>query len=132
TFLVQTHIGYGLLLLPLSIWVAVHVVRHRHDWPARALGRALPWSGGWLAVLWLPVLIDQLFGTGNIGAIADYVLNTGESKAGVSRSFGWFAETFRFVPTWADGPLRTDPVSGYASASSPVWLLIPAALPTAP
>jgi len=128
TFLVQTHIGYGLLLAPLSVWVVIHVVRHRHEWPARALVRAIAWSVGWLTLLWLPVLIDQLFGTGNIGAISDYVLNTGESKAGVSRSFGWLADTFRFLPSWAGGPLRTDAVSGFASASSPAWLLIPAGL----
>ena len=31
TFLVQTHIGYGLLLLAPSVWVLVHLVRDRAD-----------------------------------------------------------------------------------------------------
>jgi hypothetical protein len=128
TFLVQTHIGYGLLLLPLSIWVVVRVVRDRRSTPAPTLRRAIGWSVLWLVVLWLPVLIDQLFGTGNIGAMSDYVLTTGEAKAGLVRSLGWFAERFRFVPTWAGGPQRIDAVSAFAAASSLLWLLVPAGL----
>ena len=79
-------------------------------------------------MLWLPVLIDQLFVTGNIGALTDYVFSTHEPKAGLSRSLEWFAERFRVVPTWAGGPRRIDAVSGFAAGSSAFWLLVPAAI----
>jgi hypothetical protein len=128
TFLVQTHIGYGLLLLAPSVWVAIRVVRDRRATPQRTFRRAVGWSIVWLVLLWLPVLIDQLFVTGNVGAIADYVLHTSEPKAGFARSIGWFAERFRLLPTWVGGPRRIDAVSGFASGSSPFWLFVPAAL----
>jgi hypothetical protein len=128
TFLVQTHVGYGLLLLAPSVWVAVRAVRDRRELPAGALRRAIRWSSVWLVLLWLPVLIDQLFVTGNIGALTEYVVTTGDPKAGFVRSIEWFAERFRVVPTWAGGPRRLDAISGFASGSSPFWLLIPAAL----
>ena len=69
TFLVQTHIGYGLLLLRArrSGSPSTCCATARDLTGARS-GRAITWSVGWLVVLWLPVLIDQLFVTGNIGA----------------------------------------------------------------
>jgi hypothetical protein len=127
TFLVQTHIGYGLLLLAPSVWVVAHLVRDRQRSDA-ALRRSIVWSVLWLVLLWLPVLIDQLFVTGNLGAVSDYVLNTHDPKAGFGRSIEWFAEQFELVPVWAGGPVRVDSVSGFATGASPAWLVTPVAL----
>ena len=60
--------------------------------PAHALRRAIAWSVGWLTVLWLPVLIDQLFVTGNIGAVTDYVVYTGDTEGRLRPEHRWFAE----------------------------------------
>ena len=127
TFLVQTHIGYGLLLLAPSVWVVVHLLRDRAR-PDPQLRRSITWSVVWLVVLWLPVLIDQLFVTGNLGAMTSYVFLGGDSKAGVLRSIEWFAEQFKIVPVWAGGPVRVDSVSGFATGASPIWLVTPVAL----
>ena len=129
TFLVQTHLGYGLLLLPPSVWVGVTVLRATPACDRRsALTRPLVWSALWLGVLWLPVLVDQLFVTGNVRQLAHYVVTTQEPHAGLQRGLGWFAEQFQFLPPFLGGSLRLEPLSGFAATASLWWLLIPAVL----
>lgn len=129
TFLVQTHLGYALLLLPPSVWVVVTVLQTT---PAterrRALARPLAWSTVWLAVLWLPVVVDQLFVTGNVRELVYYAVTTREPHAGLGRSAGWLAEQFQFLPAFLGGPLRRNAVSGFAASGPLAWLLVPAAL----
>jgi hypothetical protein len=129
TFLVQTHLGYALLLLPTSVWIVVVVLRNLPASERRAtLTRPLAWSAIWLVVFWLPVAVDQLFVTSNVRELVYYAVTTHEPHAGLGQSAGWLAEQFQFLPAFLGGPLRRVPVSGFAASSALVWLLVPIAL----
>lgn len=84
---VQSHIGYLPMLAMLAAAIAFI------SWHRRSFSSLLPRtarSRRWLiaitaAVLvacWLPVLIDQVVGTGNLGAITSYFVSPGEDPAG--------------------------------------------------
>ena len=76
SFLVQTHVSYGLVTAALLcagvVGAAVTVWRRRHDERPRVRSwvRALVVTAGVLALLWLPVLIQQLTQTpGNLATL---------------------------------------------------------------
>lgn len=65
SFLVQSHVGFGPLVA--ALWTTAVVGAWRHGVVTRRwllLGGLLP-----LVVLWLPPVIDQLFGSGNLWAL---------------------------------------------------------------
>jgi len=79
-------------------------------------------------VLWIPVLLDQLFVTGNVGAIWSYFTSDRGPAAGFSSAAGWFASEFRLVPPWLGGPLRLSVFTGWATTTTLLWLLVPLAI----
>ncbi len=130
TLLVQSHVGYApVVALPL-LWMAGHLVLDRRSDPEqrRTQRRPLAWSGLWLTLLWLPVLIDQLFVTGNLGATWQSLSDLRSDPAGPATALGWFANEFRWIPRWAGAPDRSVALSGWALPASLLWLAIPAGL----
>ena len=68
SLLVQSHVGFAALVVALwAIGTVGFCRRRRQDWR-----RTLGWSAGVLVVCWLPVLIDQIAGTGNLSDLARY------------------------------------------------------------
>lgn len=101
SFELQSHIGYLPMLAMLGI--AVFAI----SWRSKSMGALLPTStkqrfwvlGISFAVLigcWLPVFLDQVVGTGNLGAIARYFLSPGDSPAGFGTAFHVAADQLRF------------------------------------
>ena len=87
SFELQSHIGYLPMIVMLGIAVVVIT------WRRRAWSELLPTSrnGRWrvvgvsvavLVACWLPVVVDQIAGTGNLGAITQYFLSPGDQPAG--------------------------------------------------
>lgn len=129
TFLVQCHIGYLLLVACCALWLAWNLVsgarlpggRSRSDVVVRQAG----WAAAVAVVLWLPTVVDQLFGLGNLGRIVTYFTTTEEEVAGLATGAGLFAASFRVPPPWSGGPDGIDSFTGQAVPASLWWLLVP-------
>ena len=101
SFELQSHIGY----LPMLAMLGVSVFAIA--WRRKSFNTLLPTSikqRWWVLGLssavviccWLPVLLDQVAGTGNLGAIAHYFLTNGDSPAGFGTAFHVAADQLRF------------------------------------
>ncbi len=101
SFELQSHIGYLPMLVMLGLAIVVIA------WRRKSFTDLLPNSprqrwwvlGISLAVLvgcWLPVVVDQVAGTGNLGAIAHYFLQPGDSPAGFGTALHVAADQLRF------------------------------------
>lgn len=87
SFEVQSHIGYLPILAIVALAIAVMA------WRTARPNRLLPASGTrrrWVLIIsvavlvgcWYPVLVDQIAGTGNLGAMFRYFLDPGDRPAG--------------------------------------------------
>jgi hypothetical protein len=73
SFVIQTHVGYGLLVVGLLVLVLLVAVLGRDR---TGLGRWFALAGLVLVVLWLPPLIQQAAGhPGNLGEVARYFVH---------------------------------------------------------
>lgn len=101
SFELQSHIGYLPMLLMLAGAIAVIT------WRRKAFAALFPdsakqrmWIIGISVALlfgcWLPVVIDQVTGTGNLGAIADYFLSPGDTPAGFGTALHVAADQLQF------------------------------------
>ena len=101
SFELQSHIGY----LPMLAMLGVSVFAIA--WRRKSFNTLLPTSTKqrwWVLGLssavvigcWLPVFLDQVAGTGNLGAIARYFLSPGDSPAGFGTAFHVAADQLRF------------------------------------
>jgi hypothetical protein len=125
SLLLQTHLTYAYLVAGLTLWALVglgfHVRRVRAEaeqWSSHRR-RLLRWGGVTLVVLlsWIQPILDQLFGTGNLGN----VLRSSGSGDGmpVSRSARLVATVVATPPWWARPSFRDfDPVVGLATVAS--------------
>ena len=100
SFELQSHIGYLPMLAMLGVSVVVIT------WRRKSFNTLLPAStkqrfwvlGISIAVVigcWLPVLLDQVVGTGNLGAITHYFFSNGDSPAGFGTAFHVAADQLR-------------------------------------
>lgn len=100
SFELQSHIGY----LPMLAMLGVSVVAI--TWRRKSFDTLLPAStkqrfwvlGISIAVVigcWLPVLLDQVVGTGNLGAITHYFFSNGDSPAGFGTALHVAADQLR-------------------------------------
>ena len=128
--LVQTHIGYAFVVLLPGAWVAWRLTAQVRA--GRVSGAAvrtpLVWAVVWVMVLGLPILLDQLFVTGNLGAIWSYFSSDRGPAAGFATAAGWFATEFRPVPPWLGGPVHLEAFSGWAATTATLWLVVPTAI----
>jgi hypothetical protein len=101
SFELKSHIGY----LPMLAMLGISVVAI--TWRRKSFDTLLPTStkqrfwvlGISFAVLigcWIPVLLDQIVGTGNLGAIAHYFFSNGDSPAGFGTALHVAADQLRF------------------------------------
>ncbi len=111
TFLVQTHIGFVAMALPmLALGAGVLGVRAARGWGVRPerrrAVRATLVSGALLAVLWLPPLIDiAVHAPDNRDRILDYFSDPGEATQSIGNA--WRVTTGQFGPAseWLTGKL---------------------------
>lgn len=122
TYLLQSHLGYA-PLVGLIVLAAVGMA----VLPARDRDRGVPWAAWAIgalvaAVLWLPVIVQQVTGSpGNINAI---VSTLGEGGEPLGPAAGWAAVSSAFAarPYWTEGLVVQLP----AVASGPLWLVLTA------
>jgi hypothetical protein len=136
TFLVQTHVGYGLvtvaLLLAGAVGAGITVWRRRRDDEHRERVRSWVRMGvltaAIAAILWLPVVIQQVRDEpGNLGVLLRFFRDHGREH---SYGDGWHvvSEQLSFVPDWLHGHVVRNLYSGAVdlSGSMPVavWALV--------
>ncbi len=121
SFLVQSHVGFAALIVVLWAIGGVGFVRRRADWR-----RALGWTGVVLAVCWLPVLVDQIVGTGNLGGLARYFYGgAAEPPAGWSKAAGVVAKELGGLAPWLGGDERGSSFNGGLVTTTAGTVLVP-------
>ena len=111
TFLVQTHLGYTLLVLGLGLvaaLLALGAVRHQSAGDRAAAGLTARRSGlaalAVAAVLWIPPVLQQVFGAeGNLSAILRFVRNPSEPAVGWRTAWGILGTELGFPGAWLAG-----------------------------
>lgn len=135
TFLVQTHIGFAVLAVPLlaagAIALLLPFVRGRTGGPQRRLAAAVTAATvAMLAVLWLPPAVDALGSSSNAEQIWRFFRNPDEPSRTLAEGWRVVTGQFGIEPEWLTGKLPPD-VSGQSpfivDAPAPV-LLLPLAL----
>jgi hypothetical protein len=130
TFLVQTHVSYGLLALTVSIvgvaGLAVTEWRRRPPSPARrrAWFRSALVTIGVLAVLWLPVLVQQVFrDPGNASTLYHFFRDHGREQ---SYAHAWhvMASQLSAWPEWLRGRGKPNIYTGAVDLSGATPLAV--------
>jgi hypothetical protein len=129
TFVVQSHVGYSLLVAVALVWaVAVLLVERRLVDDAPPWTKVLASSAVVLVVLWLPPVIQEVRDRpGNLTALWHYFRDNG-TTLGLHQGAGLLGTEFRILPPWLGGNETYGLGSGNAAPSSAWWLLIPIAL----
>ncbi|MFM7223993.1 MAG: hypothetical protein ACKO1Y_00940 [Actinomycetota bacterium] len=103
SFVVQAHVGYAPLVVVLGAAALALTALRRSDetggfGPAR---RSVGVAVGLGVLAWLPPIVDQLAGDGNLGDIAGWFRRPGEARLGLADAFGVMG---RELPlTWIHG-----------------------------
>jgi hypothetical protein len=133
SFVVQTHIGYLALALPLVVWGAVWLVGLAIRRPEVVARRRLAWSGlvtvGVLAVLWVLPVVQQVSNEpGNLGEAWEYFRLTDDIAHTLGDGWRVLAGQLTLTPEWITGnrvlTISGEPTTLYGSAPLPL-LLIP-------
>jgi hypothetical protein len=128
TFLVQTHVGYVLIALPMLVLGFVALLVHgRHGEQARlSVTGAMLISIGVGVVLWLPPIIDQLTNTpGNLGRVLNYFRHPDDKTHSFVQAWRLVAGEFSSKAEWLRG---AQPLSPFAQGQHPFMFVIPAPL----
>jgi hypothetical protein len=126
TFLVQTHVGYVLIALPmLALGLVALLAYGRHGEQARlSVTGALLISLGVAVVLWLPPIIDQVTNTpGNLGRVLNYFQHPDDKTHSLVQAWRLVAGEFSRNAEWWRG---ARPISPFAAGEHPFVLGIPA------
>jgi hypothetical protein len=133
SFLVQTHVGYAVLVVVAFVWLGATALadRSRHSASARWSARGVAIACGAGALMWLPPLIDQAtHDPGNLTKLWKYFVAGGAHghPVGLLRAAGILAAEFTVPPPWLGGGEPVNRFVGEAATVSTLWLMIPAAL----
>ncbi|CAN5730239.1 hypothetical protein BH10ACT1_BH10ACT1_40120 [soil metagenome] len=132
SFLVQAHVGYVPLVVPIAAWA---LWRRRSDLHAaggrlrtRPQRRA---AAIVLALFWLPPILENvIYRPGNVFELVRAFF-FGEDQSGVAgfvKAAGLLGAPFRLLPSWLGGSDQAGALAGEASPAPLLWLLVPAAL----
>lgn len=132
TFLVQTHVGYAPLVVVAGLYVVGALLVDRWRGTPWALPRR-SWitTAAVLAVLWVPVLVEQRTGDpGNLTLLWRFFTGAGSTRttAGLDVGAGLLAAQFRPLPPWLGGTDAVDPFTGTVAPAAARWLVVPVVL----
>ncbi|MEP6623189.1 MAG: hypothetical protein ABJC79_01990 [Acidimicrobiia bacterium] len=115
TWLVQTHVGYAPITLPLLGvgGIGLVVVSWRCGGERRAtMLRAGAWTAGILVVVWALPAWDQVSGTGNFVRAARWFNDAKEGVHSLGEGIRVVVGQFAIVPDWVTGTRRVSPFNG--------------------
>jgi hypothetical protein len=119
SFVAQTYIGFAGPIVALWSFVFLSVLRLPGG------RRTVLVAVGVLIACWTPVLYDQLFGFGNLGALARY-FSQGHRPIGWREALGITARHLSVTAPWLGFPEPGDQIAG-VMPSSPMLLVFPVA-----
>jgi len=112
SFLVQTHVAYGLIVgatIASALTFALVVKPPKTSRPSR---RVLLISTVVLALVWAPVLVDQIAGSHNTTAIVRHFAKAQSDQPGLATALGVAAAEMTPNGPWVTGPEQVVPFSG--------------------
>lgn len=116
SWLVQTHVGYAPLTVPLVIGGAVVLTvvtrRARVSEPTARLAPAVLWSVAVVIVAWVLPVWDQVFGTGNLETTAQWFSDARQGVHTYTEGARVVLGQFAFPPDWLTGTRRISLFSG--------------------
>lgn len=134
SFLVQTHVGYAPLAIPLTAlgigWLVVTALRrypgddHDRQQRLRRLLAPLVLTGAIVALAWMPPILDELSNRpGNLAEIVAY-FREGDGH-GVGAGLRVVAAQFTVVPSWITGDRHRNPFTAETTllTASPIPVL---------
>jgi len=130
SFLLQSHIGY----LPIIAMIALSTSVIAWRWTSlSALAPTGRRQRTWLlsisialaALCWLPVLVDQLFGTGNLTEIWRYFASEGDRPAGLATALSTASDQLRIPAAPWLGRVESAGSDGALLGTGLVWLIVP-------
>lgn len=128
---VQSHVGYAALVL--AVVAVALALRGVAWWPA---GRPPPSrrsvivAGGSVVVsvgLMVPILVDQVAGTGNLGRLVTWFRASGRETIGLRAAAGLASRQLLPWGPWAGGSEVVPPLAMTTPPVSAWWVLLPAA-----
>lgn len=130
SFLVQSHVGYLMMVIALGAAAFALAWQRRGTVPLISSDRRKrQWFIGSLVIIgivcWVPVLIDQFVGSGNLGAIGSYFISSSDAPAGFGAAIDQAARHLA-VPNapWL-GALEPAGLDGALPGSSALNLVLP-------
>jgi hypothetical protein len=121
SLLVQSHVGFIALVIVMGAIGGIGFCRRHPDWQ-----RTIIWSAVLLAICWLPVVVDQVAGTGNLSDLAQYFRGgSKESPAGWGAALGVVAREMGGVAPWLGGGERGSSWDGGLVITSASSLVLP-------
>ncbi|HUP75934.1 MAG TPA: hypothetical protein VM282_23070 [Acidimicrobiales bacterium] len=118
-FLVQSHIGFVLLAGGLLAWAAAAAWRNGTD------RRTWTLAIGVGAATCVPMVLDQIFGQGNLGEVLRYFTSSDARPAGFRRALGVVARELGGRGAWFGEPEPVNPIGGAVRGDSAGRLLVP-------
>ncbi len=116
SWLVQAHVGFAPLTVPLgvggTVWLVISTRRRSENEPAVRLAPAMLASIGVVAVVWALPVWDQLFGTGNLATMARWFRAAREGVHTLAEGTRVVLGQFGFPPDWLTGTRRIVPFNG--------------------
>lgn len=119
SFLVQSHIGFAPIIVPLGIASTIVFARGTRRMRPVVIAAATA------ALLWSPTLIDQIFVSGNMGDVFRYFATSRHVTAGIGYGIGAVARELGNVGPWLGTLEPLDPVDGHLIPASIAGLSIP-------
>lgn len=109
SLVVQMHVGYVPLIGAGAVVVAGSIARTHRQAPSRWTAPTtlvLRLTALVVVALWLPPMIDQMFGQGNLNTLAGYFKDAQGSTVGLSEGFGILSSHVRVGGPWMGGQER--------------------------
>ncbi|MCC5952271.1 MAG: hypothetical protein JJU45_09270 [Acidimicrobiia bacterium] len=133
SFVVQAHIGYAALVVPLAVWTAAALAwtYRRRTAPVEPTSRwqrptmVLTVSGLVGLLLWIGPIVEQVTTSpGNLRRIASHFGTAGESTIGPAEALGIVARQFALLPPWLGGD---EPIDIFTAGLVPasLWWALP-------
>jgi hypothetical protein len=133
SFIVQSHIGYAVIVVAVGATAMVLAWRNRPEVavvPAGDRQRRLLLAAisAVLIICWIPVLIDQFFGTGNLTEILRYFSDSADRPAGLHDALAQAADNLQVRDAGWHGVITTVGADGAVEGGRLSALLVPIAL----
>lgn len=122
TFVVQTHLGYGVVsAVPVVVAVLAVGLSWRHE---RCPTRVLVAAAGVAALGWVLPLLEQVrHDPGNLTLILRALRDPQEPPAGAAKAFDALSQTLGVQAPWVTGNERVEPFTARVSGA-PSWTLV--------